>query len=131
MPPPRGGRRGATRLRVALERHRPQLARVRSDLEVAFFELCERAGLPPPAINVRVTGWLVDFFWRDAGVVFEVDGYSNHRSPAQVRLDRRKDHALRDTGQTVLRYSDEQVDQERDAIVAELSRLATPPGPSA
>src|SRR5437764_168003 len=91
----RQGRPGAARLRAALERHRPELARVRSDLEVEFFELCERAHLPLPKINTRVHGWLVDFFWPDRGLVVEVDGCGNHRSPAQVRRDRRMDLALR------------------------------------
>ncbi len=126
----RRGRRGSARLRAALRRHRPQLARVRSDLEVEFFELCERAHLPLPLVNSRVHGWTVDFFWPDRNLVVEVDGYGNHRSPAQVRRDRRMDRALRAKGLTVLRYSDEQVTRERAGVVTEL-RQANPPARSA
>lgn len=124
----RRGRRGAARLRAALERHRPELARARSDLEVVFFELCQRARLPLPAVNARVHGWTVDFFWAERRLVVEVDGFGNHRTPAQVRRDRRKDAALRANGLVVLRYSDEQVERHGTAIVGEIQ--AIPPGRS-
>lgn len=120
----RRGRPGSARLRKALERHRPELARTRSDLEIAFFELCEQARLPLPQINARLHGWTVDFYWPDRGLVVEVDGLGNHRSPAQVRRDRKMDLTLRGRGLTIRRYSDEQVSREAPAIVAELS----PPG---
>jgi hypothetical protein len=126
----RRGRAGAARLREALKRHRPELVRVRSDLEVVFFELCERAPLPLPRVNARVHGWTVDFFWPDRKLVVEVDGGGNHRTPAQMRRDRRMDATLRGKGVTVMRYSDEQVNHERRAVIAELRRVI-PPGPSA
>lgn len=129
----RQGRRGSARLRQALEGHRPELARVRSDLEVAFFELCEHACLPLPQINARVHSWTVDFFWPDLRLVVEVDGCGNHRSPAQVRRDRKMDLALRSRGLTVHRYSDEQLAREARAVVAELRAGVgpIPPGRSA
>jgi very-short-patch-repair endonuclease len=126
----RRGRNGAARLRKALKRHRPELAHVRSDLEVTFFELCERARLPLPRVNARVHGWTVDFFWSDRKLVVEVDGGGNHRTPAQMRRDRRMDATLRGKGLTVLRYSDEQVNHDRQAVITEL-RCVNPPGPSA
>lgn len=120
------GRPGAARLRKALEQHRPELARTRSDLEVVFFELCERAHLPLPQVNARLHGWTVDFYWPDRGLVVEVDGVRNHRSPAQVRRDRNMDLALRSRGLTVRRYSDEQVTRQAGAVVAELRAAHAP-----
>jgi len=127
------GRPGSAQLKRAVKTHRPQLARSRSDLEVSMFELCERAGIPLPEINTRVHSWTVDFLWRGQRVVVEVDGCGNHRSPAQIRRDRRMDLELRRHGLTVLRYSDEQVSHEWAAVGAEITTTVTaiPPGPSA
>jgi very-short-patch-repair endonuclease len=124
----RPGRQGAARLRAALEQHRPELARARSDLEVACFELWERARLPLPKLNARLHGWTVDFYWPERRLVVEVDGVGNHRSPAQIRRDRRMDQQLRAHGLTVLRYSDEQVTDQGPALAGEIQ--AIPPVPS-
>ena len=40
------GRRGSTKLRNALARHEPKLARTRSPLERLFLPLCEKYGVP-------------------------------------------------------------------------------------
>ena len=42
------GRTGSTKLKKALERHEPKLARTRSPLERLFLPLCERIGIPLP-----------------------------------------------------------------------------------
>jgi hypothetical protein len=117
------GRHGGAKLRKALARHQPRLARTRSPVEVTFFELCEKFGIELPEVNARVHGWTVDFFWREAGVVVEVDPHGNHHTPAQVDRDRRKDLELRTAGLVVHRYSREQVEQTQDAIGADI--LAT------
>jgi very-short-patch-repair endonuclease len=76
-----------------------------------------------PETNVYIAGGAVDALWRDQRVAVEIDGYGNHRSPAQVRRDRRKDFALREHGLSPLRYSDEQLLQRRGDVVAELTKL--------
>jgi predicted transcriptional regulator of viral defense system len=114
------GRSGSAKLRKALERHQPRLAYARSPKEVAFFEICEEYGLPLPEVNARVAGWTVDFFWRNEGVVVEVDPYGNHHTPAQVDRDRRKDLALRATGLVVHRYSRAQVEEAQETLAADV-----------
>jgi very-short-patch-repair endonuclease len=98
------------------------LARTKSGLEIAFFELCESAGIALPEVNVRVAGWEVDALWRQQRIAVELDGHGNHRSPAQVRRDRCKELDLRAAGLTPLRYSDEQVAAEPQAVIADLRR---------
>lgn len=127
----RRGHTGSRKLRNALRAHQPQLARSKSGLEVIFFELCEAEDLPLPEINARIAGWEVDALWRQERVAVEIDGPGNHRSPAQIRRDRRKDLELRAIQITVLRYSDEQVENQRSAVMAEVRGLLTRPAPSA
>jgi very-short-patch-repair endonuclease len=64
----------------------------------------------------------VDALWRAQRIAVEIDGPGNHRSPAQVRRDRRKDLALRAHGFTPLRYSDEQLNEHRNEVIADLRR---------
>lgn len=117
------GRPGSARLRAALAEHQPDFARTRSRLEVAFLELCESAGIPMPEVNVRIGGWEVDALFRDRRLAVELDGYGNHRSPAQIRRDRRKELALRSAGFLPVRYSGDQLERHAKEVVADVLRL--------
>lgn len=122
------GRPGSAALRGALQEHQPKLARTKSDLEIMFMEICERAGLVLPEINVQIAGWEVDAFFRDQRIAVELDGYGNHRSPAQIRRDRRKDMALRRARCLPVRYSDDQLENHAGEIIADLHRLGAGTG---
>ena len=81
----------------------------RSELERRFLLLCRRYRLPPPEVNIRVAGLLVDFTWRDHGLVVETDGYRFHRGRAAFEDDRARDLRLRQAGFDVIRLSYRQV----------------------
>ena len=117
------GRPGSAELRGALAEHLPRLARTKSKLERDFLELCESAGIPLPDVNEWVAGWEVDALFRDARLAVELDGVGNHRSPAQIRRDRRKELALRGAGFTPVRYSDDQLEHHRAEVITDLQRL--------
>jgi hypothetical protein len=117
------GQRGAAALRRALIEHQPRLALTKSGLEVLFLEICEKAQMPLPEVNVRVAGWEVDALWGDRRIAVELDGYRNHRSPAQVKRDRRKELALRAAGYLPVRYSEEQLARHGNEVIADLRRL--------
>jgi very-short-patch-repair endonuclease len=116
------GKRGAARLRRALERHEPRLAHTRSRTERRFIYLWERTGLPMPEVNVKLHGWTADFFWLEHGLVVETDGHGNHHSPAQIDRDRRKDLTFRSHGLSVNRYSRQQVEDDGTVVVADVAR---------
>jgi Protein of unknown function (DUF559) len=111
---------GSARLRLALAEHQPRLAFTQSELEDAFFSICESRGIVLPDVNVWIAGWKVDAYWADARLVVELDGYRNHRSPAQLKRDRRKELDLRRVGIEVIRYSEEQVRTNPDAVGADV-----------
>ncbi len=119
----RPGRPGAARLRRALTEHQPRLALTKSGLETLLIEICEKERIALPEVNVRVAGWEVDALWRQERIAVELDGYGNHRSPAQVKRDRRKELALRAAGYVPVRYSEEQLTRHRNQVVADLRRM--------
>ena len=112
------GRIGSTKLRDALKRHEPKLARTRSPLERIFLPFCESYGIPlPDGVNVRVAGVLVDAVWWRQRLVVELDGRDNHSSWAQIQLDRTNELTLRGAGFEVRRYGTVQI-EEQPALVA-------------
>lgn len=116
------GRRGTSALREALARHRPELAYTNGALEEAFLYLCESFGVPIPRFNVWMFGFPVDAFWRDHGLVVEVDGGPDHSSAAQRHRDRGKELTLRAHGLSVVRYDWALVTREPGAVAADLLR---------
>jgi very-short-patch-repair endonuclease len=79
------------------------------------------AGLPEPALNARVEGFLVDAAWHRERVVVELDGYRWHRSRMRQESDRNREVKLRSAGWLPLRYSSLQVFDARLAVVADLA----------
>jgi hypothetical protein len=104
---------GGAKLRMALKRHEPKLARTRSPLERIFLPFCERTGIPlPDDLNVWIEGVLVDAVWWEQKVVVELDGKDNHSSWAQIQTDRGKELKLRAAGFAVCRYVTAQLEEE-------------------
>lgn len=116
------GRRGTSALREALEKHRPELAYTNGPLEEAFLYLCENFGVPIPKFNAWMFGFPVDAFWRDHGLVAEVDGGPDHSSRAQRHKDRSKELTLRAHGLSVVRYDWQLVTLEPGEVAADLLR---------
>jgi len=88
----------------------------RSELEERFLRLCDDHGIPRPETNIRVEGYEVDFVWRDARLIVEVDGYEHHRSPTTFEADRERDAVLTLAGWRVLRFTYTQVSARPDWV---------------
>lgn len=88
----------------------------RSDLERAFLRLCRRHRVPAPEVNSRLGPHTVDFLWREAGVVVEVDGYRYHSDRATFESDRARDRDLKRRGIEVLRFADREVANDERAV---------------
>ena len=112
------GQRGVARLRAVLD---PRWFRpTRSGLERAFLRLADRGGLPVPATRAWVSGFEVDFFWEELGLVVETDGLRYHRTAAGQADDRRRDQAHAAAGLTTLRFTEAQVDFEAAHVIETL-----------
>lgn len=121
------GRRGSTTVRECLGRRRDLPAgRARSWLELEFLPFLRRNGLPRPQLNV----WLqvggrsiqVDCLW-PGRVVVELDGFAGHGTRVAFREDRARDRRLRVVGYGVTRIAPEQLEDEPEALAADLRAL--------
>ena len=88
----------------------------RSDLERLFLRLCRRFRIPKPEVNVKLGPYSVDFLWRDAGLVVEVDGYRYHADRETFEADRARDRDLKSRGVDVLRFADRELANNDRAV---------------
>lgn len=98
------------------------VAFVRSEAEAVFLAMLRRARVRLPETNVRVEGYEVDFLWRAARVVVEIDGYAYHRSQRAFERDHQRDRDLGSAGFLVLRFTWHQLREEPEAVIFRLGR---------
>jgi hypothetical protein len=116
------GRRGLGPLRALLaEFAEPPLAR--NDFERDFLDLCRKAGLPLPALNVAVAGFEVDCVWPQERLVVELDSRTHHERRSAFESDRIRDAALQAAGYRVIRITHRRFTREPAAIVDLLATL--------
>lgn len=115
-------RRGRGYLDAALSLYRPRTAFTRSQGERDFLRLCADHGLPKPKTNLSVAGREVDFVWRDAGLVVEIDGEAVHRTTQAFHEDRRRDRVLAAQGFLVVRVTHADL-KEPASLASEMKRL--------
>lgn len=104
----RGRRRAAVFGRIVADRQGSYVP-LASELEARFVELVRDHGLPAPERQVDLgdaDGWIgcVDFWFRDARLVVEVDGGRFHSGLLDRAQDRARDARLRAMGCAVLRF---------------------------
>jgi very-short-patch-repair endonuclease len=66
--------------------------------------------------------YVADFLCHEMRLVLELDG-SVHREPAQISHDQNRDANLRALGYRVLRYTNEQLQNDLDSILEAIRRL--------
>lgn len=117
---------------------RPGMACVRSllgldaltdtGLERKFLGIVLAAGLPRPQTQQRVSGYRVDFYWPQFGLVVETDGWRYHRTPGEQAKDHRRDQTHTAAGLTTLRFAESQIrhtpDEVRTKLLAVVKRLS-------
>lgn len=121
-------RRGAPRVRMALERIETlPTGRAASPLEERFLPFLRRHRLPRPRLNDWIVlgerRYRVDCHWPGTGQIVELDGWEGHGTRSAFRGDRTRDRRLRVAGYSVTRISWAQIDDEPDALAADLGAL--------
>lgn len=127
------GRRGSRAIRTCLARRAEQAGRTRSPLEDAFVPFLRRHRLSLPRLNAWIElggSWKqVDCLWEAERVVAELDGYAGHGTRTAFREDRARDRRLRVAGYDVVRIAWAQLEDEPDAIAADLRTILDRPDP--
>lgn len=114
---------GVRPLRKLLDKHTFRLSD--EELERRFRPLAAAAGLPVPETKQWVTGFEVDFFWPQLGLVVETDGWRYHRTPAAQTRDARRFQMHTAAGLTPLRFSHWQVKHEPAYVRRILARTVS------
>jgi uncharacterized protein DUF559 len=94
-----------------------------SQLEVHARRLFRAAGLPDPELEVLFGDhgeYRLDFFWPEAALVVEVDGWSIHAEPRARRRDYRKQNRIVISGRWILRYDWHDVVRDHDRTANEI-----------
>lgn len=118
---PMPGREGIATLRELIDSATPSKARTLSDPEAWMLDLFDRYGLPEPEVNEWVEDIKVDFYWREAGLIVELDGHGFHSTREAQRRDKRRDRLLQRAGFMVLRYTYEDLTGAPEQVVAEIA----------
>ena len=119
-------RAGPTRLARMMRTHDLD-TRTRSTLEDAFLALCDRHGIPRPAVNARIAGLEVDFTWPAARLVVETDGRRHHTGSSAFERDRDRDATLALAGWRVMRFTHRQVLEEAARVAEIVIRILVSP----
>jgi hypothetical protein len=106
------GRTGTALMRRLLAARGPAYVAPASGLERRFLEILEDANLPVPDREIEVggaDGWggRVEFVYRDARLLIEIDSRTYHSSLLDLEADRARDNRLMAAGWRMLRITEE------------------------
>jgi very-short-patch-repair endonuclease len=120
-------RPGSKAVRAALARLDQGTGRIASPLEERFLPFLDRHRLPRPRLNawLNVGGerYRVDCLWLPTRQIVELDGWEGHGTRSAFRDDRTRDRRLRVARYGVTRIAWYQLDDEAEAIAADLRAL--------
>jgi very-short-patch-repair endonuclease len=126
------GRRGTRKVHLALERLEEEPSgRRRSRLEERFAPFLRLHSLPIPRFNdwivLGAKRYLVDCHWPDLRQIVELDGWDGHSTRTAFREDRARDRRLAAAGHSVTHITWNQLDDEPEAVAADLRVLLAKP----
>ena len=117
------GHRGVRALRQAIERVADAPGRIRSNPEQRFLGWLRKRALPMPELNVHMRiGELkieADCYWREQGVIVEIDDHGTHARRHAFESDRIRDRTLQAHGLKAVRVTE----PYDDALYADLGLL--------
>jgi very-short-patch-repair endonuclease len=122
------GKRGSRKVRFALDRivDEPP-GRKRSKLEERFAPFLRRHHLRLPRFNDWILlgpkRYQVDCHWPHLHLIVELDGWEGHSTRSAFQDDRARDRALHAAGYSVIHLTWNQLDDEPEAIAADLRTL--------
>jgi very-short-patch-repair endonuclease len=111
----------------------PETKRTRSELERMFLQMCVRAGLPQPEVNVALRAggrtYKPDFLWRREGLIVEADSRRFHDTYSAFQGDRRREQHLQVAGWRISRCTWEQVERDPRSVATTIRALLSQQNP--
>jgi very-short-patch-repair endonuclease len=95
--------------------------RIRSPAEGALLRLLRERRIEGFAANAKVAGYEVDFYFADARLAVEVDGFDAHSGRVAFERDRLKAATLGAAGITVMPVTGRQVRGDPDGVVGRVA----------
>jgi very-short-patch-repair endonuclease len=125
------GRRGTRNLRELLESSEP-VGITRNDFEEALVALVDMHGLLRPRMNadlaVRGRFFEIDALWEEQRLALELDSRGVHGTKKRFESDRQRDRILIAEGWKTMRVTWRQLQEEPEAIAADLKLALGQPG---
>lgn len=116
-------RQGSARVRALLEARGAGEKRTRSDLEVAFLEFADAAGLPEPMTNQWIGEFELDVLWPDRALAVELDSWEHHSHRSAFESDRERLRVLQAAGIRCIPVTSRQLRDTPQALERDLRRL--------
>lgn len=113
------GRRSSPRARMMLQAVEDG---TRSEAERILARLMRADGISGWRANQRLAGYEVDFVFRTAKLVIEVDGFAFHTDAEVFQRDRKKQNAIALAGYQVLRFTWLDLTEYPERVIAEIRR---------
>jgi hypothetical protein len=117
------GRRGLGALRALLDERLVPLVETRSGLERRFLRYCHERGLPIPAVNAPLAGYVVDCVWPAHRVAVELDSWTHHGSREAFESDRKRDARIQLAGYRVVRVTHRRIVNQGNKLEVEIRQL--------
>jgi hypothetical protein len=124
---PHPRRTGCRRVQALLDSYLVDAGLTRSELEELVLRICDRAGLPRPGVNRRVTGLEVDFVWPAQRLVAEADSRRYHATRRAFERDRERDALLLLHGYRVVRLTERRLTTDPEGVARLLAALLGAP----
>ncbi|MDX6623705.1 MAG: hypothetical protein QOE75_1637 [Solirubrobacterales bacterium] len=121
------GHRGNRAARTALAKLGETPGEVEEGLEERFLAFLDAHGLPRPELNAWLEAqghrYKVDCLWRAQRLIAELDSWQAHGTRSAFQSDKSRDRRLLRAGYATTRIAKFHLDQEPEALAADLRRL--------
>ena len=85
--------------------------------------LCRRNDIEEPRVNEVIETYEVDFSWHRQRLIVETDGWQSHGTRRAFEGDRLRDAELTAAGWRVVRITWRRIEDDPEAVAAQLKRL--------
>ncbi len=110
-------------LHAAVAEYDPRHRHTRSELERRALAMLAARGIPAPELNAFLGPYTVDFLWRDARLIVELDGYDTHKTRVAFEADCTRDRLHLRHGLRTIRLTWRMLDDDGVAVLDDVAAI--------